>query len=101
MLTFIFALLAMPMAQQQAPASPQAAPQVMASTAATPETPEQVAERRRLDRLAVVCSRRAPTGSRLDRTLCQPRDRAELEARANRKETEDYINSTGIVKALD
>lgn len=102
MLFVIVALLAMPMAQQPEPASPQATPQVMASTAAAaPETPQQAAERRRLDRLEVICSRRAPTGSRLDRTLCEPRDRVELQARAKRQETEDFINMSGIVTPLD
>lgn len=102
MLTVIFALLAMPMAQQTEPATPQAAPQVMAAAGApVPETPEQAAERRRLDRLEVICSRRAPTGSRLDRTQCEPRDRADLQARAKRQETEDFINMSGIVKPLN
>lgn len=102
MFMVIFALLAMPMGQQPEPASSQAVPQVMASTGvATPETPAQAAERRRLDRLEVICSRRAPTGSRLDRTQCEPRDRAELQARAKQRETEDFINMTGIVKPLD
>lgn len=102
MLMVIFALLAMPMAQQPEPASPQAAPQVMASAeAAAPETRQQAAERRRLARLEVVCSQRAPTGSRLDRTQCEPRHRAELQARAKRQETEDFINNTGMVKPLD
>jgi len=101
MLTIIFALLATPMVQQSAAASPPSAPQVMASATATPETPEQAAERRRLDRLEVICSRRAPTGSRLDRTQCEPRDRADLQARAKRQETEDFINMSGIVKPLN
>ena len=100
MLTVIFALLALPMAQQTEPATPQPAPQVMGAPPA-PETPAQAPARRRLDRLEVICSRRAPTGSRLDRTQCEPRDRAALEARAKRQETEDFINMSGIVKPMD
>lgn len=99
MMTIIFALLSMQTAQQPGPAAPQSVK--VASMTTTPETPQEAAERRRLDRLEIICSRRAPTGSRLDRTLCEPRDRIELQARAKRQETEDLINNTGMVIPLD
>lgn len=99
MMTIIFALLAMQTAQQPEPVPPQSVK--VASLTTTPETPQQAAERRRLDRLEIICSRRAPTGSRLDRTQCEPRDRIELQARAKRQETEDFINMSGMVTPLD
>jgi hypothetical protein len=107
MLMVLFALLAMPMVQQAQPApvlpSPvQTAPQTTVSAGAVQaETPQQAAERRRLARLEVICSRQAPTGSRLDRTKCEQRDRAELQARSSRMEADNYVNSTGIVKGAD
>lgn len=107
MFMVLFALLAMPMVQQTQPApvlpSPvQTAPQTTVSAGAVQaETPQQAAERQRLARLETVCSRQAPTGSRLDRNKCEQRDRADLRARSSRQEAENYVNSTGVVKALD
>ena len=108
MLMVLFALLAMPMVQQAQPApvlpSPvQTAPETTVSTGAVQaETPQQAAERRRLARLETICSRQAPTGSRLDRTKCEQRDRAELQANSKREQTERFLNEgPGLIKPLD